>query len=172
MKMTAAIGTRCRNSAAAITVLLGLAVLAGWIFSIPLLKSVLPGAVEMKANTAVGLLLSGSALFVLDNRPSRRQQHLAQALGLAVMALGLSTLGEYLFGWQLGIDELLFRDPTGIYETVDGRMSPYSAVTFAMTGLTLTVLPWRSLGSAGATVIDTGGSHRCDLIPGLCMERR
>lgn len=37
--------------AAVITLMLGLTVLAGWLFSVPLLKSVLPGAVEMKSNT-------------------------------------------------------------------------------------------------------------------------
>ncbi len=29
---------------------------------------------------------------------------------LAFAALGLVTFGKYVFGWQLGIDELLFRD--------------------------------------------------------------
>jgi PAS domain S-box-containing protein len=116
-------------------------VITGWIFNIPLLKSVLPGAVEMKANTAVGLVLAGCALFILADRPSPLLQRLAQALALAVGALGLATLGEYLFGWQLGIDELLFRDTAGAYNVARGRMSPYSAVAFASIGLALAVLP-------------------------------
>jgi PAS domain S-box-containing protein len=131
--------------AAVITATLGLAVLVGWMFSIPLLKSVLPGAVEMKANTALGLLLSACALFMLGRRQPGPPQRLAQILGLAVMALGLATLGEYLFGWQLGIDELLFRDTTGTYALIPGRMSPFSAVTFIMIGLALSVLPWRAM---------------------------
>lgn len=142
-------GNRSRLTAlaAAIAGVLGIVVLTGWIFSIPLLKSVLPGAVEMKANTAVGLILSACALYLLGDRRTQPQQRLAQTLGVAVMALGLATLGEYLFGWQLGIDELLFRDSTGIYEAAHGRMSPYSAVTFVITGLALVILPWRSLGA-------------------------
>ncbi len=131
--------------AAVVTAVLGMTALAGWVYSIAPMKSVLPGAVEMKANTAAGLLLAACALFMLGNRPTQRQQRLTQALGLAITVLGLATLGEYLFGWQLGIDELLFRDTANAYNAIRGRMSPYSAAGFAMTGLALTVLPWPSL---------------------------
>ncbi|MEK6245519.1 MAG: ATP-binding protein [Pseudomonadota bacterium] len=131
--------------AAVLTAAIGVIVFAGWVFGLPLLKSVLPGVVEMKANTAVGLVLAGYALFFLGDRPSLPLQRLAQALALAVGALGLATLGEYLFGWQLGIDELLFRDTAGAYNVIRGRMSPYSAVAFASIGLALTALPRPSL---------------------------
>ncbi len=90
-------------------------------------------------------MLAGCALFILGDRPSPPLQRLAQALALAVGALGLATLGEYLFGWQLGIDELLFRDTADAYNVTRGRMSPYSAVAFASIGLALAVLPRRSL---------------------------
>ena len=56
--------------AAVLTAVLGLLVLAGWAFAIPVLKSVLPGAVEMTANTAVGLVLAACALFIRCDRPS------------------------------------------------------------------------------------------------------
>ncbi|HEY3328255.1 MAG TPA: PAS domain S-box protein [Novimethylophilus sp.] len=127
--------------AAVITAILGLVVLAGWVFSAPLLKSVLPGVIEMKANTAVGLVLGACALFILSDRPSQSQQRLAQALALTVMALGLATLGQYLFGWQLGIDELLFRDTAGAYTVFRGRMSLFATVAFTIIGLALTALP-------------------------------
>ncbi len=130
---------------AVLTSALGVIVLAGWAFDLPLLKSVLPGAVEMVANTAVGLVLAGCALFVLGDRPSPPLRRLAQALALAVAALGLATLGEYLFGWRLGIDELLFRYTAGAFNVNPGRMSPYSAVAFASIGLGLAVLPRPSL---------------------------
>jgi hypothetical protein len=58
------------RACAAVTAVLGLTVLLGWTVDVPLLKSVLPGAVEMKANTAVGLMLAACALFILGNRPS------------------------------------------------------------------------------------------------------
>lgn len=146
---------------AGVTILLGLVVLVGWAFNLPLLKSVLPGAVEMKANTAVGLILSACALFIYSNQPSQSQQRVAQGLAFAVLALGLATLGQYLFGWQLGIDELLFRDTADAFNVIHGRMSPFSAVVFATAGLSLTVLPLRALRKLvwlGAAVVTAIGA--------------
>ena len=100
----------------------------------------LPGAVEMKANTAVGFLLSGTALLLLTAR-ARRQQYLGQILGLAVVVLGLVTLAELRLGWWTGAGELLFLDPTGFR----GRMSVFSALVFIAVGLGLGGLPWHSL---------------------------
>ncbi|MHB1676684.1 MAG: ATP-binding protein [Sulfuriferula sp.] len=131
--------------AAFITGMLGLVVLIGWTFSIPLLTSVFPGAVEMKANTAVGLMLAAWALFMLVRQPSQSRQRLARILALVVVALGIATLSQYLFGWHLGIDELLFHDTADAYNAIRGRMSPFTAAAFIIIGLTLTALPVRSL---------------------------
>ncbi|MEO8145279.1 MAG: CHASE3 domain-containing protein, partial [Betaproteobacteria bacterium] len=129
--------------------LIGLTALSGWAFDIATLKSVLPGAVEMKANTGVGLVLSGLVLTILACRPPLPVERLARILALAVAALGLATLGQYLFGWQLGIDEALFRDTANAYNATPGRMSPYSAVTFACLGLGLAALRQPRLGWLG-----------------------
>ena len=48
---------------ALLSVAVGTAVLAGWGLDVPLLRSVLPGAVEMKANTALGLVLKLLPMF-------------------------------------------------------------------------------------------------------------
>ena len=48
--------------AGGLTAALGLFVFIGWVLDIHWMKSLLPGAVEMKANTAVALLFSGAAL--------------------------------------------------------------------------------------------------------------
>ena len=129
------------RAAGAVNVLLGLLVLAGWAFEIPVLKSLLHGAVQMKANAAVGLVLAGGALFIFGGRAAQRLQGLALAMALAVTALGLATLGQYAFGWNLGIDELLFRDTAHAYNVIPGRMSPDSAITFCAMGIALTALP-------------------------------
>ncbi len=126
--------------AAILTIAIGAAGFAGWVLDVPLLKSALPGAVSMKANTAIGLVMSGSALIMLGNRRSLPVRRWAFVMALAIAALGLATLGEYAFGWKLGIDELLFIDASKAYTPIPGRMSPFSALAFACIGLALAVL--------------------------------
>jgi PAS domain S-box-containing protein len=124
---------------------LGVLVLAGWVMDDPRIKSVIEGAVEMKANTAAGLILSGVALWMLGARRPGFRNAAGQVTALLVVLLGLATLGQFAFGWSLGIDELLFRDTSEFFTTHPGRMSPYSAAAFAATGLGLAALPVRSI---------------------------
>ncbi|MES2887507.1 MAG: PAS domain S-box protein [Pseudomonadota bacterium] len=123
------------------SVALGLLVLAGWALNIPLLKSVVPGAVEMKINTAVGLALCGSALWLASRAPSLfAARRLSLGLALTAATLGAATLGEYVFGWQLGIDEWLMKDTAKAFNLAPGRMSPYTALSFMALGLALSLL--------------------------------
>ncbi len=118
----------------AITV--GIAVLIGWQFDIPVLKSVLPSFVTMKANTAGGFILAGLSL-VLWTRPSRSAVARPLALvcaGLTAL-LGLLTLVQYLLGLDLGIDQALFRDRAGAAGALwPGRMPPAAAINFLLLG--------------------------------------
>jgi PAS domain S-box-containing protein len=124
-------------------IFIGGLVLLGWIFDVPRLRSMVAGAVEMKANTAIALTLAGSALLLLSarNRDGQALMRSAQALGAAVAAIGGATGAEYLFGWDAGIDEALFLDLAGAYNKAKGRMSPYSALGFAIVGIGLAGLP-------------------------------
>ena len=82
--------------------------LAGWILRIPVLTSIFPGVVSMKANTAIAfLLLSGAVCAATQDRWPGWQRLLA----VAAAALGLLTLIEYASGTSFGIDQILFRDP-------------------------------------------------------------
>lgn len=118
-------------------ILVGCAVVIGWSFDIQILKSILPQWVAMKPNTALGFVLSGLALNLLHS--SRKLKlRVAQALGVAIALLGLLTLSQHLFGWNLGIDQLLFVDKVGaIHTSSPGRMSPVSALNFSLIGSAL-----------------------------------
>src|SRR5689334_11647378 len=98
----------CCFAAAAISI----EVLAGWMVDSRTMKSVLPQFTTMKANTALGLLLSAAAVFesMLPFR-SAWQRRLALFLALLAGTLGAITLAEYRFGLNLGIDQLLVSDP-------------------------------------------------------------
>ena len=123
--------------------LLGLIVLLGWALDVPALKSVLRGAVEMKVNTAAALLLAGAVLCALTGPGQARQRPALLAVSVLIGVLGLATLGEYLFDWQLGIDQLLATDRAKAFNANPGRMSPYSAAAFAVIGPALAALVLR-----------------------------
>lgn len=116
---------------------LGALVLAGWAFDVDWLKSVLPGFISMKANTALGFALAGGAL-VLLRRPERRA--LAASLGAAVALIGFLNLAQYVFGLDLRIDQLLVRDDS--ISPFPGRLAPVTAVDFAACGVGLALLAY------------------------------
>jgi PAS domain S-box-containing protein len=141
--------------------------------NIPTLKSILPGLVTMKANTAIAFVLSGVSLWLLQNEGKRQgalaQQHevrgkrrnnqfilhsscfillkrrIGQACAFIVAIIGLLTLSQYLFGWNLGIDQLVFREVGGAVGTSNlGRMAPTTALNFLLLGVALLLLSWRT----------------------------
>ena len=121
---------------------IGSTVLVGWWCDIPVLKSVLPGFVAMKANTAVGFMLAGLSLALLGRAShAAPARWLAQACAAAVILLGLLTLYQYLFGLNFGIDQALFRESAGALGTLSpGRMAPMAAFSFLLLGCALLLL--------------------------------
>ncbi|MGC3986917.1 MAG: CHASE3 domain-containing protein [Pseudorhodoferax sp.] len=115
-------------------------VLVGWAFDLPALRSVIPGAVQMKANTALGLLACSAALW-LRTRHSPATDRWALGLAAAVALLGLVTMAEYLFDWNPGLDEALFRDRDTAFNQARGRMSPYSAIALAALAGAIAAMP-------------------------------
>jgi PAS domain S-box-containing protein len=133
---------------------LGFAVLAGWAFDIAALKSVKAGWVTMKANTAMGFLLAGTALYLAGCRPGAPVlRHLFSFMAASVALLGLLTLGEYMFGADFGIDQLFFSADPEPGHAPPGRMAVATAAGFTLTGLALVMLDssrWRVIAQAAA----------------------
>ena len=101
--------------------------LAGWILRMPVLTSIVPGLVSMKANTAVGfLLLSGALCAASEGRWSRWQRVLSAAAAI----FALLTLFEQVSGISLGIDQVLIRDSAQSLHP--GRMAPITTVNFLL----------------------------------------
>jgi diguanylate cyclase (GGDEF)-like protein len=101
--------------------------LAGWILRIPVLTSIVPGLVSMKANTALAfLMLSGALCAAAEGRWPGWQRWLP----VAAVVLSSSTLFEYVSGISLGIDQALFRDP--VSSSHPGRMAAITSVNFLL----------------------------------------
>lgn len=95
-----------------------------------------PGASTMKVNSALGMILAASAVFLDGGRPALRR--LVALFGTLLVLISLATLTEYAFGWNLGIDQLFITDrapaPPG---APPGRMAVITAVCFLFLGSAL-----------------------------------
>ena len=124
-----------------IAIVISIAVMFGWYFDVPILKSFLPNAATMKFNSALCLLLAGISLWLLQNENNRStKKRIGQFLASLVVLIGILTLGEYLLRLDLGIDQIFIRDLGESPEGFPGRMSPIAAVCFTLSGLALILI--------------------------------
>ncbi len=112
---------------------LGVGSLAGW--AAGLAHGVLGAGALMKPNAAVCFVALGTALVLAHG--GRVARLLSWALAATAAALALATLAEWTFRVDLGIDELLFRDETGAYTRVPGRIAPNTALAFFLLAASL-----------------------------------
>ncbi len=129
-------GPSDRSRVATIAALLVLLVagfaLVGWAVGVHFIAEVMPGAARMKANTAIALLMLGSALWLVRREhASLLARRCSQALCVAAAALAILTLFQYLAGLDLGIDKLFVDESQDRYP---GRMSPQTAMAVIACG--------------------------------------
>ena len=129
------------RTAGAATILIGVAMLAGWWIRIPGLSS--PGVIpSMSPGTAVTFVFAGLSLFLLyPGYQSRWPRMLSPALALLVIAMFVITTGELLLDLDLGIDRLLAPDELLRSSSAPARMAINTAVAFLFVGLGLVLLP-------------------------------
>lgn len=110
---------------------LGGIVLFGWYTHNELLIQISSSFVPMQYNTALGFLLAGfSLLFVLLER-----KKLASFLSIVLTLVGILTLIEYIFGVNIGLDQLFMEHYVTIKTSNPGRMAPNTALCFTLTGI-------------------------------------
>ena len=152
--------------ASAIAVFVGSLVLVGWWFGIEVLKRGFPGSpATMKVNTALCFVLCGVSLWLFlrgggNNSKFKIQVALSahqrcdsklfshfptllisRVCAIAATTIAVLTVCEYLFGWNLGIDELLSRDSlTSIATLRPGRMGVNTALNFMLVGVALQIV--------------------------------
>lgn len=119
--------------------LLGLIVMSGWWFDIAAFKRLVPQLPNMAFNTALSFLAAGGSLsaVVFPSSSSAWHRRLAQRLlaGI-VLTVGLLTLAEYVFGYDLRIDQLFVRDDQPWF-AFPGRPAPITAVCLVIGGSSL-----------------------------------
>ncbi len=134
---------RVSRGAGALVVLVGSTSLLGWALGVETLKSVLPGLITMKVNTAGCLSLLGLAVALA---PIRAARGATRGLAVATLAIVVLTLVEYLVGRDLGIDELFVRDPISARNGLPpGRMAMATALALLGNGISLLLIDRRRL---------------------------
>ena len=100
------------------------------------------GILTMKMNMAVAILLAGAALLLLwPERPILRSRALGAIAASFVMMIGILTLSEHMFGWDLGIDQLFAAEPPGAMATSSpNRMGVLGSASDAILGFGLLCL--------------------------------
>jgi PAS domain S-box-containing protein len=125
---------------------MGILVLIGWVLNIALFKSVLPDLATMKVNTALGLALASiSLLYLQPAKMTSRRKWIGQISAGLVFLIGLAVLCQYAFGWNLGIDELIFKDTQSSPNVFPGRPSPVTALCLLLTGAVLLLFTFPQL---------------------------
>ncbi|HEX5214926.1 MAG TPA: PAS domain S-box protein [Vicinamibacterales bacterium] len=134
-------------------------VVAGWLFSIPALKSVFPGFVSMKLNAALCLLLSAAALWAYRARTfTSWKDQIVRYCAIAICVIAGLTLIEYVIGVNLRIDQLIVSDTDLPLGDSPGRMAIATAMCLLLyaAGLLLVNTPGR-FGIAQAIVAVCAG---------------
>ena len=119
--------------------------LAGWVFDVDALKSVVAGQTSMKPNSALALLaLSVPLLLILRDRGAPGPARLSPFGASVAIGIGALTLAEFAVDAGSGIDQLVFHDDTAQPGAPPGRMSPNTALALVLAGTAQFTLGRRS----------------------------
>lgn len=134
--------------AASAAIVVGGIVLLGWWLGFDALKSIVPGAMTMKVNAAIGFVLMGSGMLL------QARGHRAAGVPIAIVVVLSVIVGfEYVLGRDLGLDQLLFPDPLGRAGAFPpGRISPMTAICFIVLGAGLLLAGLRRVERVASTL--------------------
>jgi len=111
--------------------------MTGWLLDVDVLKSVVPGLITMKANTALVLMLLGASLYATASG-DERYRNAVRVATLVAFTLAAAVFSQYVHGHDLGVDLLLFYEPPGTVGTVHpGRMASNTSLCFLLVGMGL-----------------------------------
>ena len=112
--------------------LLGLIVIIGWYTNNITLIKVLPNLGPMQYNTALGFILISASFFL----SVLGKFNLSKILSCVILLMAGLTILQYIFEWNIGIDELFIKDNTTDLP-YPGRMGFNTALCYIISGITL-----------------------------------
>lgn len=135
---------------------LGVSMLFAWGFGLEEMKSLYFGGAPMKANAALSFSLLGASIALASaegrgasGTRARILRPLGHALAIGAALIGAAAILEYATGVDLGLNELLFQDHPGAFQTsAPGRPALLAAIGFACAGTALVLVRFRGALSA------------------------
>ncbi len=128
-KVAVLCGTGCALAGAVVLIV-------GWACDVVVVRAPLPGPVSMKASTAGMFVLCGASVGLLA---TERGKQIGRLCAAACLPIALAILSEYIAGWNLGIDELPFRDSIAraAHISYPGRPGLTTAICFVLISVAL-----------------------------------
>jgi hypothetical protein len=145
-RTTRRIGDLIESVCATFTLVIGTLAVTGWLTGQLRLASIADGLPPAKANAALAFVLLGAALLLRAGSYDRRRAAVGTGLAIAAGCIGLATFAEYVTGVNLGIDELIVVDHSGVGPD-PGRMA--ALVTVAISLMAGSIVLHGRAGSAG-----------------------
>lgn len=112
-----------------LVIIIGITVFAGWIFKVPLLKSILPDYVVMNPNSALMLIVCGLAVTFEQNVTKQYYSRVINIMSLFIIGIATIRLVGFYPKWDIGIDQLLFNK-----QLAGNRMAPNTVINFLCVG--------------------------------------
>ena len=121
--------------------MIGVLVLFGWWRHIYVFISLVRGWPVMLPNSALMFVAAGSAAVLLGPEQLHGwRRRLGRVLAAFVVWLSALTLVEYVAGWDLGVDRLLFQNLPASWSAFPGRPSAQTNLSFCMSASALLLL--------------------------------
>jgi len=119
-----------------VVIIAGVMVMMGWIFDIGLLKSISPGWVSMKFDTAIAFVLSGISLYfivrAIEGEFDKAQVVLSVTSLIIILLMGILFFSAIL-KIHTGTEELFIKETPGTVKTVaPGRPSIPTIINFVL----------------------------------------
>ncbi len=138
----------------AITLVVAVGVLVGWAVGSVRLISVVPGMTGMNPLTAVCFILTAASLAWRPLGATGLRRALILGAALVVGGCGIARLCAYIFGRDLGLDQILFSTHLDVAGAQPNRMAPNTALNFVAIGFALfSLLAGRTRSAQGAVVL-------------------
>ncbi|MEI7452278.1 MAG: PAS domain-containing sensor histidine kinase [Candidatus Falkowbacteria bacterium] len=128
-------------------VVLGVLVIIGWVYNIGVLKSVIPGLMDMKVNAAICIILVGLSLCLYQWVASKSywRNNIIRLFSLTILFLSSAAIYEYFSGQNTGLDQLIIKEAANTITTAaPGRMAFTSALGFLLTCIGLFFLSFKT----------------------------